>query len=89
MRTDTDLQQSVVKALDWESSANAAQIGVTVQQGIVTLNGRVGALREKWMAEKTARHVWGVRGIANDLVVAPAGASMRDDPASPPPPSPR
>ncbi len=81
MRTDTDLQQSIVKALDWEPSVNAAQIGVTVQQGIVTLNGRVGALREKWMAEKTARHVWGVRGIANDLVVAPAGASMRDDTA--------
>jgi osmotically-inducible protein OsmY len=79
MRTDNDLQQSVVKALDWEPSVNAAQIGVTVQQGIVTLNGRVGALREKWTAEKTARHVWGVRGIANDLAVAPAGASMRDD----------
>jgi osmotically-inducible protein OsmY len=79
MRTDSELQQSVMKALDWEPSVSAAQIGVTVQQGIVTLNGRVGALREKWMAEKTARHVWGVRGIANELAVAPDGASMRDD----------
>jgi osmotically-inducible protein OsmY len=79
MRTDKELQESVVKALDWEPSVNAVQIGVTVQQGVVTLMGRVGALREKWMAEKTARHVWGVRGIVNDLAVAPEGASIRSD----------
>ena len=79
MRTDTELQQSVLKALDWEPSVNAAQIGVTAQHGIVTLTGRVDALREKWMAEKTARHVWGVRGIANELAVAPDGESVRDD----------
>src|SRR4051794_22731448 len=81
MRVDKDLQQSVVKALDWEPSINAAQIGVTVQQGVVTLTGRVGAMREKWMAEKTTRRVWGVRGLANELVVAPDGASQRDDTA--------
>jgi osmotically-inducible protein OsmY len=79
MRTDNELQQSVLKALDFEPAVNAAQIGVTTQHGIVTLTGRVGALREKWMAEKTARHVWGVRGIANELTVAPDGASARDD----------
>lgn len=81
MRTDTQLQESVMKALDWEPSVNAAQIGVTVQQGVVTLAGRVGALREKWMAEKTARHVWGVRAVANDLEVNPDGASARSDTA--------
>jgi osmotically-inducible protein OsmY len=71
----------VVKALDWEPSVNAAQIGVTVQRGVVTMTGQVGTLREKWIAEKTARHVWGVRAIANDLAVAPDGASMRSDTA--------
>ncbi len=81
MRTDTQLQESVLKALDWEPSVNAAQIGVTVQQGVVTLAGRVGALREKWLAEKTARHVWGVRAVANDLEVAPDGATARSDTA--------
>jgi hypothetical protein len=59
MRTDKELQEGVVKALDWEPSVNAAQIGVTVQRGVVTLTGQVGTLREKWIAEKTARHVWG------------------------------
>lgn len=81
MRTDKQLQESVVKALDWEPSVNAAQIGVTVQQGVITMVGRVGTLHEKWMAEKTARHVWGVRAVANDLSVAPEGVSMRTDTA--------
>ena len=81
MRTDKELQESVVKALDWEASVNAAQIDVTVQQGVVTLAGRVGSLREKWMAEKATRHVWGVRAIANDLAVALEGASVRTDTA--------
>lgn len=78
MRTDKELQESVVKALDEELSVNAAQIGVTVQQGVITLTGRVGALREKWMAEKAARHVWGVRAVANDLAVAPEASVGTD-----------
>jgi osmotically-inducible protein OsmY len=81
MRTDKQLQEAVLKALDWEPSVNAAQIGVTVQQGVVTLGGRAGTLREKWIAEKTARHVWGVRAVANDLEVAPDGAKARTDTA--------
>jgi osmotically-inducible protein OsmY len=81
MRPDKELQEGVVKALDWEPSVNAAQIGVTVQRGVVTMTGQVGTLREKWIAEKAARHVWGVRAIANDLAVAPDGASMRSDTA--------
>ena len=81
MRTDNQLQESIVKALDWEPAVNAAQIGTTVQQGVVTLTGRVGTLREKWMAEKTARHVWGVRAIANELEVAPDGIGARTDTA--------
>lgn len=81
MRTDKDLQESVMKSLDWEPSVNAAQIGVTVERGVVTLSGRVGTLLEKWTAEKTARHVWGVRAIANELAVAPDGASLRSDTA--------
>lgn len=81
MRTDKQLQESVVKALDWEPSVNAAQIGVTVQQGVITLGGHVGTLREKWMAEKTARHVWGVRGVANEVLVSPDGAAARSDTA--------
>ena len=80
MRTDSQLQEGVLKALEWEPSVNAAQIGIIVQDGVVTLDGHVGSLREKWMAEKTARCVWGVRAVANELEVAP-GAKSRGDAA--------
>jgi len=79
MRSDKDLQLGVVKALESQAGVNGAQIGVTAQHGIVTLIGRVGALREKWIAEKTARQIWGVRGIANELALEPDGASACND----------
>jgi osmotically-inducible protein OsmY len=64
-----------------EPAINAAEIGVTVADGVVTLTGHVDTLREKWTAEKVARHVWGVRAIANDIGVTPEGISRHSDPA--------
>ena len=37
MKTDAQLQQDVIAELKWEPSVNAAQIGVEVKDGIVTL----------------------------------------------------
>ena len=81
MRLDKELQEGVLKALDWEPSVNAAQIGVTVDEGVVTLTGQVATLMQKWTAEKIARHVWGVRAIANDLTVSLDGVGTRSDSA--------
>ena len=36
---------------------------------------------DRFRPEKTTRHVWGVRAVANELVVAPEGASIRSDTA--------
>src|SRR5262249_14502509 len=47
MTTDRELQENVLAALDWEAGVNAAHIGVSVNDGVVTLNGTVAALREK------------------------------------------
>jgi len=60
---------------------NAAQIGVTVSDGVVTLRGTVSTLQEKWIAERAARHLVGVRAIANDLDVSPTGNAVRSDSA--------
>jgi hypothetical protein len=38
---DKDLQQHVQNALDWEPSVNAKDIGVSVDEGVVTLRGNV------------------------------------------------
>lgn len=81
MRTDRDLQDEVLAALEWEPGVNAAQIGVTVGDGVVTLRGTVSTLQEKWIAERAARHLAGVRAVANDLDVSPTGNAVRSDSA--------
>ena len=81
MKTDRDLQDEVLAALEWEPGVNAAQVGVTVRDGVVTLRGTIATLQEKRIAERAARHLVGVRAVANDLDVSPTGNAIRSDSA--------
>ena len=79
MKTDTQLQQDVLAELKWEPSVNAAQIGVAVKDGIVTLAGHVSTYAEKLAAERAAQRVSGVKALAIDMDVKLSGSSMRND----------
>ena len=79
MKTDTQLQQDVIAELKWEPSVNAAQIGVEVKDGIVTLAGHVSSYAEKWDAERAAQRVSGVKALAIEMDVKLAGSSKRTD----------
>jgi len=79
MRTDTELQMDVQEELKWEPSVTASEIGVAVNDGVVTLSGTVPNYAEKWAAEKAARRVAGVKAIAEELEVQPFGAHKRSD----------
>ena len=79
MTTDRDLQESVLRALEYEPGLDAAKIGVSVAQGIVTLQGAVKTYFHKLTAERVAQHVFGVRAVANDLTVLPEGRHVRTD----------
>jgi osmotically-inducible protein OsmY len=81
MQTDRDLQENVLAALEWEPELDAAQIGVSVGDGVVTLRGTVATAHQKWTAERATRHLVGVRAVANDLDVSPTGNAARSDPA--------
>lgn len=67
--TDRDLQQHVQGALDWDPSIDTADIGVTVDNGVVTLHGDIRTYTEKAAAERVALRVYGVKAVANDLNV--------------------
>jgi osmotically-inducible protein OsmY len=69
MKTDARLQRDVTAELHWEPAVHAAQIGVEVRQGVVTLTGEVGSLGEKWHAEQAAQRVVGVRALAVELKI--------------------
>jgi len=69
MKTDSQLQEDVMSELEWEPSVDHADIGVSVNDGVVTLNGFVKSYAEKQAAERAAQHVAGVRAIAEEIKV--------------------
>ncbi len=79
MKSDSQVQQDVIAELDWEPSVNAAQIGVEVKDGVVTLAGHVASYAEKWDAERAAQRVAGVKALAIEIDVTLPGASRRND----------
>jgi osmotically-inducible protein OsmY len=79
MKTDREIQEQVLAALEWEPGVHAEHIGVTVVDGVVTLQGLVTTLREKFLAEHTVCGVHSVRAVANDLDVAPVPSAARSD----------
>jgi osmotically-inducible protein OsmY len=79
MSTDTELQRKVEEELRWEPSVNAAAIGVTVKNGVVTLTGTVSYYGEKWAAERAIKRVSGVTAVAEELKVQPTGSAKRTD----------
>ncbi|HKU42671.1 MAG TPA: BON domain-containing protein [Polyangiales bacterium] len=78
-RTDAELQQAVVRELQWDTRIEEWPISVSVQHGVVTLAGTVANLAARHAAQDAAHRVAGVLDVANDIEVRPAGASARSD----------
>lgn len=76
---DKEVKQHVQNALDWEPSIDASDIGVSVDEGVVTLRGNVGSYVEKVAAERVALRVYGVKAVANDLSVRLVSGYERTD----------
>jgi len=71
MRADQDIRRDLERQLEWEPSIDASQIGVSVRDGVATLSGFVHSFLEKLDAERAAKRVIGVVGLANDIEVRP------------------
>lgn len=80
MKTDNQLQQDVMDELQWEPRVDHANIGVAAQDGVVTLSGFVSSYASKIAAEKAARRVKGVRGLAEEIEVRFASDPKTSDP---------
>lgn len=63
------LRDSVLSQLAWNAEFDASMIGVTTQDGVVSLTGFVKTYAAKLAAERTARRVYGVKAVSNDLQV--------------------
>lgn len=60
-------KRDVIDELDYDPSLDKADIGVSCQDGIVTLRGEAAYLGQKYAAEKAATRTRGVRAIANKI----------------------
>ncbi|MBD1393011.1 BON domain-containing protein [Mucilaginibacter glaciei] len=69
MRTNEELQQDVENAIKWEPLLNAAEIGVTAKDGVITLSGTVDNYLKKQEAENAAKSVAGVKAVAEDITI--------------------
>ena len=69
-RADTEIFSAARKALD--DHPTAPQVRVHVDRGTVTLTGSVRWPQHKTEAEVVVRHVDGVRGIVNKILVTQA-----------------
>ena len=77
--TDKELKEHVQNALEWEPSIDQSDIGVSVDEGVVTLRGNVRSYTERSTAERVALRVYGVKAVANDLEVRLASGYERTD----------
>jgi osmotically-inducible protein OsmY len=69
MTTNVQLQQDVIDELQYEPSIDAARIGVTAKDGIVTLAGAVKSYAEKWTATRAAERVSAVKAVVDEIKV--------------------
>lgn len=80
-RTDLQLQEEVATEIGWDPRFTAGEVGVEVDQGVVTLRGTVSSYQKLIAAADLAAGVAGVKAVANDLVVRPPDRPERDDTA--------
>jgi osmotically-inducible protein OsmY len=66
-RTDTDLAQAVLHALEWDIAVPHEKIKARVDDGWVTLEGEVSLQFQRAAADNAVRRLSGVRGVTNQI----------------------
>jgi osmotically-inducible protein OsmY len=79
MKTNAELQKDVQDAIKWEPLLNAAEIGVAVKDGVVTLTGSVDSYPKKSEAEDAAKNVAGVKAVVEKIEIKFTGPWAKKD----------
>ena len=67
--TDEAIHADVREELIWDPEVSETEVGVEVDDGVVTLTGTVDTYARKRAAERAAFRVRGVRAVADELDV--------------------
>ena len=79
MMLDERLKTTVSNQLAWDPEVDASLVGVSAKDGVVTLSGYVDTYVAKLAAERAARHVYGVKAVADELEVKLAAERIDPD----------
>ncbi|MBB5638369.1 BON domain-containing protein [Pedobacter cryoconitis] len=79
MKNNETLQKNVQDAIKWEPLLHAAEIGVTANDGVVTLTGIVDSYAKKSEAEDAAKKVAGVKAVVERIEVKYLGSIHKED----------
>ena len=80
MASDSEIKRNVEAELQWDPDIDATDIAVAVKNGVVTLTGFVRSYGQRVQAEKDAKRIVGVVGLANDIEVRLPDVDERPDP---------
>ncbi len=69
MKTDLEIKEDVLDELTWQPGIDETEIGVIVEDGVVTLSGVVSDYAKKRAAELAVKNVLGVKAVAGDIEV--------------------
>lgn len=78
-RPDPDIARAALDALNWDISVPHDRIKVKVEKGWLTLEGDVDWYYQKEAAERAVRHLTGVKGVSNLIMlrVRPAPSDVK------------
>lgn len=70
-RTDTDIAHAALAAIRWDTEVPQDALTLRVENGWITLEGKVEWNYQKSAAERAVRYLTGVRGLTNLIAVRP------------------
>jgi osmotically-inducible protein OsmY len=79
VKSDREVQEDVLNELRWDSRIRQEEVGVQVDEGVVTLTGTVDSWAKKLAAKEAAHRVVGVRDVADDVRVKLPGSLQKTD----------
>jgi osmotically-inducible protein OsmY len=79
VKSDARTQLDVIREIRWDGRVEETDVGVAVDEGIVTLTGTVSSYAQAFAAQEAAHRVTGVLDVANEIEVRIPGHPHQTD----------
>lgn len=77
--SDAEIEENIQNILSWNTDIDIMDIDVSVEGGVVTMEGTVDEYWKKWKAVELASDVSGVIDVLDEMTVVPTGSFIDKD----------